>query len=268
MTGLTPDSLRWKSTNILQSGREQLHQALSSLDPEHGHRRSSIRRRRAVDIKRSQRVLECYDNLEFGFHPDQLFTPAFMPDDGLTDSPAAMYGIALRLLDLCDLKKRGCLAMEPVDFLRWRIGEILMTKPNALRVICQTIQKNDETYGDPIMRFVMRHVDDVAQNREATRRARFATGSSGYRVNKRNSKLSKLRTSPLRAPLSTDPLAFRLQRAKDKEEKDALRTQYINRPINTNLDKRSTVILSPKQSIDFQRRVGFFSNRAIAKRLF
>ena len=246
---LRPEPSRRQSPDTMRVKRVSLKQALFKLSPQ-----DLFEDEQAPIVPNANiitaRAIEHFAYCEFGIHPDQLFSNAFLQDGRISKNPAALYGIALRLLDLQDLKHRGYLAMEPVDFLRWRIGEILLHKQKALYTICQRISGSDTHYNDPVLRFVMHHVDDIARNRESTiRKSRLAS-----RISKRPSKLSKLQAPVLCTSRVGSPEVFRQQRAKDERERQNLCTRWINRPKDMPFARSHSILLSPKESLEFERR--------------
>lgn len=55
------------------------------------------------------------------YHPNQLVSKHHLPLEGLC-SKDLMYKLACKISDLQCLRDRGELAMDPFDFIRWRVG--------------------------------------------------------------------------------------------------------------------------------------------------
>lgn len=59
------------------------------------------------------------------YHPNQVVNKRLLPIQGIADNQEIMYKLACKVYDLMCLHDRGELAMDPWDFLRWRINEKL-----------------------------------------------------------------------------------------------------------------------------------------------
>lgn len=60
-------------------------------------------------------------------HPNQVISKGHLPVAGLCEQEV-MYMLGCKYTDLVALSNRGLLAMDPWDFLRWRIGQLVEQK--------------------------------------------------------------------------------------------------------------------------------------------
>ena len=102
-------------------------------------------------------------------HPNQLIAKGILPDEGLcVTGPKLLYKLCLRLKDLQELFVQGELRMNPVNFIRWRLGCCLQQKPGCFRSICSDLAKDTE-YGDYVMRYVMLRAEHLRQRHSSQR---------------------------------------------------------------------------------------------------
>ncbi|EHK20619.1 uncharacterized protein TRIVIDRAFT_58866 [Trichoderma virens Gv29-8] len=99
------------------------------------------------------------------YHPNQLIAKQYLPPDGLCQKEV-MYRLACKISDLQHLYRRGELAMDPFDFIRWRIikkAGSLLEKPgdtpkNFIRTVVYKLCDPDsqatgaKVYHDSVMR--------------------------------------------------------------------------------------------------------------------
>lgn len=99
------------------------------------------------------------------YHPNQLIAKQYLPPDGLCQKEV-MYRLACKISDLQHLYRGGELAMDPFDFIRWRIikkAGSLLEKPgdtpkNFIRTVVYKLCDPDsqaagaKVYHDSVMR--------------------------------------------------------------------------------------------------------------------
>ncbi|PNP49243.1 hypothetical protein THARTR1_10045 [Trichoderma harzianum] len=101
------------------------------------------------------------------YHPNQLVAKRFLPPRGFCQKEA-MYRLACKISDLQHLYNIGDLAMDPFDFIRWRIikkvGSLLANpwdNPKSfIRTVVYKLADDSEhtgtkTYQDSVMRYAV-----------------------------------------------------------------------------------------------------------------
>lgn len=61
------------------------------------------------------------------YHPNQVVSKEYLPAEGLCEQEIA-YKLACKISDLQVLRNKGELAMDPFDFIRWRISKKILEK--------------------------------------------------------------------------------------------------------------------------------------------
>jgi hypothetical protein len=61
------------------------------------------------------------------YHPNQVVSKEYLPAEGLCEQEIA-YKLARKISDLRVLRNKGELAMDPFDFIRWRISKKILEK--------------------------------------------------------------------------------------------------------------------------------------------
>lgn len=103
------------------------------------------------------------------FHPNQVLAKHHLPPTGLCDQEV-MYMLGCKYTDLVLLANRGLLAMDPWDFLRWRIGRLVQEKmsfpgQSGCRVVKGIIFSiSSERSDDPVFREIILHSARLAGN--------------------------------------------------------------------------------------------------------
>ncbi|KAM0260165.1 hypothetical protein ACHAQJ_002930 [Trichoderma viride] len=87
------------------------------------------------------------------YHPNQIIGKRYLPPQGLCQKES-MYRLACKITDLEYLHKTGVLAMDPFDFIRWRVMKkavSLLAKPgdNPKQFLRTIISKLGDDSGDP-----------------------------------------------------------------------------------------------------------------------
>lgn len=97
------------------------------------------------------------------YHPNQLVSKRHIPVEGLCHIEL-MYRLACKISDLRVLQARGTLAMDPWDFIRWRIDRKIQERmplpgqsaTSFIRTIiyklCDEYHPGSNPHGDPVMR--------------------------------------------------------------------------------------------------------------------
>ena len=62
-------------------------------------------------------------------HPNQVVSKRYLPDYGLCEQET-MYHLGCKISDFHVLANKGLMDMDPWDFVRWRIGEVLLQRRN------------------------------------------------------------------------------------------------------------------------------------------
>lgn len=102
-------------------------------------------------------------------HPNQVLAKGHLPEAGLCEQEV-MYMLGCKFTDLAMLSTRGELAMDPWDFLRWRIGRLVeqkLTLPGqsgrrSIRGVIFGIRS--EKSDDPVFREIILHSARLAGN--------------------------------------------------------------------------------------------------------
>lgn len=90
-------------------------------------------------------------------HPNQLVAKRYLPDLGLCEQEI-MYHLGCKVSDFQYLHLQGLMGMEPWDFIRWRVGKLMLEKldhprlgvnANVRGVISNIISRTSE---DPLFR--------------------------------------------------------------------------------------------------------------------
>ncbi|EQL01226.1 acyl-CoA thioesterase II [Ophiocordyceps sinensis CO18] len=97
------------------------------------------------------------------YHPNQVVSKRHLPTRGLCRKEV-MYRLACKISELRELHARGVLAMEPWDFIRWRIGKKIQEKlslpgksassfmASAVYRLCDENQDGSNPHGDAVLR--------------------------------------------------------------------------------------------------------------------
>lgn len=91
---------------------------LSRLNPRDKALRASLKRLRDNSSK-FKKIREVFGE-HSRYHPNQLLSKDYLPPGGLCQKEP-MYRLACKISDLKHLHRTGALAMDPFDFIRWRI---------------------------------------------------------------------------------------------------------------------------------------------------
>lgn len=75
-------------------------------------------KRHSDNVSKQRKIREIFSNDR---HPNQLVSKHHMPEGGLCEQEL-MYKVACKISDLYVLHQKGQLAMDPWDFIRWRIA--------------------------------------------------------------------------------------------------------------------------------------------------
>ncbi|PHH91365.1 hypothetical protein CDD83_726 [Cordyceps sp. RAO-2017] len=158
---------RWESLDVFLSKEDEekrlVHESRArlNLDPEN----KAVQK----DCKFHQDNMSKYHKIReiFGpnssYHPNQLVSKPHMPEDGFCVKEL-MYRLACKVSDLQVLQRKGFLAMDPWDFIRWRVGlkiQERLTFPGERAVsfmrtvvykLCDDGDAVTNPHGDPIMR--------------------------------------------------------------------------------------------------------------------
>ncbi|KAF4501156.1 acyl- thioesterase ii [Fusarium agapanthi] len=73
------------------------------------------------NVSKQRKIREIFGH-ESPYHPNQLVSKHHLPTDGLCEQEL-MYKLACKVSDLRVLYDKGELAMDPWDFLRWRVSK-------------------------------------------------------------------------------------------------------------------------------------------------
>ncbi|KAF5236368.1 hypothetical protein FANTH_11320 [Fusarium anthophilum] len=73
------------------------------------------------NVSKQRKIREIFGH-ESPYHPNQLVSKHHLPTDGLCEQEL-MYKLACKVSDLRVLHDKGELAMDPWDFLRWRVSK-------------------------------------------------------------------------------------------------------------------------------------------------
>jgi hypothetical protein len=140
-------------------------------------------------------------------HPNQLVAKGHLPLQGLCEQEA-MYMLGCKMTDLQHLSMKGKLAMEPWDFLRWRIGRLLM---NRLSIVGESGKEqirsvifniSSEKSDDPTFREIIRYSARLT-GRDARYGQKKPSGSGSRalpRTIRRAQGHNARRRSPIRQP--------------------------------------------------------------------
>jgi hypothetical protein len=102
-------------------------------------------------------------------HPNQVLAKGHLPEAGLCEQEV-MYMLGCKYTDLAMLSTRGELAMDPWDFLRWRIGRLVEQKltfpgQSGRRTVRGVIFGiSSEKSDDPVFREIILHSARLAGN--------------------------------------------------------------------------------------------------------
>ncbi|TFB06404.1 hypothetical protein CCMA1212_001377 [Trichoderma ghanense] len=101
-----------------ESERKREVAYLSQLDPSNKSLRIELKRYRDNSSK-FKKIREVFGE-QSRYHPNQLISKDYMPPGGLCQKEL-MYRLACKISDLKHLHRTGFLAMDPFDFIRWRL---------------------------------------------------------------------------------------------------------------------------------------------------
>lgn len=83
-------------------------------------------KRHKDNVSKHRKIREVFGGQE-SCHPNQLVAKKHLPLEGLCEQET-MYMLGCKMTDLSELASRGKLAMHPWDFIRWRIGRLMMER--------------------------------------------------------------------------------------------------------------------------------------------
>ncbi|KAH7244092.1 uncharacterized protein BKA55DRAFT_573098 [Fusarium redolens] len=173
-----------------------------------------------VSKHRKIREIFGHDSL---YHPNQLVSKHHLPTEGLCEQEL-MYKLACKVSDLRVLQHKGELAMDPWDFLRWRIAKKMqsmftMSAQSGRDVIKRIVfsicedsgsKSSSKIYEDPTLRAAI-----IRSAGYQGRLASFRKPGDKYRITKTSTsgkgRISQLRSKP-------DPIpSTRAQQQQQKE---------------------------------------------------
>ena len=153
-------------------------------------------------------------------HPNQLVAKGHLPLAGLCEQEA-MYMLGCKMTDLEYLKMQGKLAMSPWDFLRWRIGRLLMKRLSIVgqsgKELIRSVIFNisSEKSDDPTFREIIRYSARLT-GRDARYGQKRPSGAGSRTVPRA---VSRLAGHNSRAPRRRSPA----RRQTEEERKQAVR---------------------------------------------
>ncbi|EGR50332.1 uncharacterized protein TRIREDRAFT_105346 [Trichoderma reesei QM6a] len=117
-TFLEPLLLRGTPRQEPESEKKREVAYLSQLNPRDKALRASLKRYRDNSSK-FKKIREVFGEPS-RYHPNQLLSKDYLPSSGLCQMEL-MYRLACKISDLQHLYRMGALAMDPFDFIRWRL---------------------------------------------------------------------------------------------------------------------------------------------------
>lgn len=148
------------------------------------------------NVSKQRKIREIFGRGQY--HPNLVVSKEYLPPDGLCEQEIA-YKLALKISDMQVLYARGELAMDPFDFIRWRMSQKMMEKDlwkrgakhNPVRSIITSLgdygsSGSSRQYEDPLFRrAVLRsamHQGTLGKYRSTRRRERSSdSGANGGR---------------------------------------------------------------------------------------
>ena len=100
--------------------------------------------------------------------PNQLLKKDMLPVEGMLPYLRCLSALVPRMKDLEILHRHGLIAMDPIDFLRWRLGTVIgghSRRENCIRSVCINLVSGLQahiTYSDRVSQFVMRQAKQLA----------------------------------------------------------------------------------------------------------
>ncbi|KAH6892393.1 hypothetical protein B0T10DRAFT_594106 [Thelonectria olida] len=189
---------------------------------------AKIHKRHQDNCSKHRKIREIFGPTT-NYHPNQLVNKGNLPAQGLCDMET-MYKLACKITDLVVLQSRGELAMDPWDFLRWRIikkaREIEQPMPYfGLKSICDDSGlESAEKYEDRLLRVaILRSAKYQGRlNAYAARKVTKPTSPTEEGISSRN---FGARPLPVSAHASVDWAARELEKAEERKLKRRARIQ-------------------------------------------
>ncbi|PTB65078.1 hypothetical protein BBK36DRAFT_1204143 [Trichoderma citrinoviride] len=204
-TFLEPLLLRGTPLQEPESEKKREAAYRSQLNPSNKSLQLALKRYRDNSSK-FKKIREVFGE-QSRYHPNQLLGKDYLPPGGLCQKEA-MYRLACKISDLKHLHRTGALAMDPFDFIRWRIlkkAASFMLNPvdnakHAIRTIVyklcdDSVDIHSKVYQDTVMRQAV--LMSAAQRNQL--------GNYGPKGRQRKHWLTEERVSPV-------PLARRIER--------------------------------------------------------
>ena len=125
---------QWLSLNdylAQESREEELKRECkyrSSLDPSNKKLKDDAKRHQD-NVSKQRKIREVFGGQQ-PYHPNQVVSKRYLPDLGLCDQET-MYHLGCKISDFHFLANKGLMNMDPWDFVRWRIGHVLMERIKA-----------------------------------------------------------------------------------------------------------------------------------------
>lgn len=238
-------SIQWKSLDkYLAQESEQIRLKCHFTEELQTHGKADLPRYESIKKAKKLHSDNCSKQTKirqiFGpdspYHPNQLVARKHLPAAGLCDQEI-MYKLACKISDLQTLQKQKHLAMDPFDYLRWRIhlkfvkhryvGPARNGSAAIKAIIRQLCEKQSETnrYHDHVMR-------------KAARAAAWFEGRLGSYKDEKKAKLSCKPSLPYRPnhgrPLPLDSLKGEQEHVTRKDEvlakRHARHKKFADRP--------------------------------------
>lgn len=142
-------------------------------------------------------------------HPNQLVSKRHLPPHGLCFKEI-MYRLACKYSDLLVLRNNGQLAMDPWDFLRWRISKKATSLMKGtwdsanenlktiIYKICEAPSKDDSRdYSDPLLRMAILRSAQISGSINSYRTVKGKNGAAASKPGPARTLAKKVRTNPL-----------------------------------------------------------------------
>ena len=127
---------------------------------------------RQYQIVRDQfRITLSRDVTVANLHPNQLLGKQHLPAEGMLCKAQSLAKLLPRLKDLIVLKHYNEIRMEPLEFLRWRLGTIIQQRATQRRrnrsclvAVAANLSLQNTPYYDPLTGFIHHRAQDLARS--------------------------------------------------------------------------------------------------------
>ncbi|RBQ67679.1 hypothetical protein FVER14953_08991 [Fusarium verticillioides] len=147
------------------------------------------------NVSKQRKIREIFGH-DSPYHPNQLVSKHHLPTDGLCEQEL-MYKLACKVSDLRVLHDKGELAMDPWDFLRWRIAKkiqsrFIMSAQSGRDIIKRIIFSICE---DSSSKSASKHYEDPKLRAAIIRSAGYQGRLASFRKAGDRNRVSKVKTN-------------------------------------------------------------------------